>query len=224
MHAEEAAMDRVFEQRLAAEREQAADDAEMEARLKRKETMTQTFREGKERKEGLQKDEARTLERKQFEETQKHYDEQFEETQEEREYMEKMMTKYRHISRDELNDMKNALFAKKRKMQAEVEPDEKRCEWAGGVTKAAAAEHQKDAHDEVTAQELKMAAPQKRETGLLVATNAALDEHVQLDKEAPRSLLIDCSVIFVFDWSDFLSVLLVQTSSRKTSSWKNLIV
>ena len=46
-----------------------------------------------------------------------------------------------------------------------------------------------------------------------------LDEHVQLYKEAPRSLLIECYVIFVFDLSHFLSVLFVQTSSCHTSSF-----
>ena len=131
LRAQEAVMDRVFEQWLTAEREQAADDSEMEALRKRKETMSQTFREAKERKERLRKEEARALERKLFEETQKLFEEQFEEKQEEREYMEKMMTKYRNIDRDELKDMKNVVFEKKRKMQAEVGGDEKPYKWAG---------------------------------------------------------------------------------------------
>ena len=68
--------------------------------------------------------------------------------------------------------------------------------------------------DEVTAQEAKRAVLRKKaERVLLVVKNAALDEHVQLDKEAPRSLQIDCSAIFGFDSSDFCSVLFVQTSS-----------
>ena len=37
----------------------------------------------------------------------------------------------------------------------------------------------------------------------LVAKNAALDEHLPLDKEASPSLLIDCSAIFGFDCSFF---------------------
>ena len=56
----------------------------------------------------------------------------------------------------------------------------------------------------MAAQEAKRAVLRKKaERVLLVVKNAALDEHVQLDKEAPPSLLIDCSVIFCFDWFEY---------------------
>ena len=91
----------------AGEQKQLEDEPE---ELKQKETMNRTIREAKERK-AREDEDARVV-------------------------MTNVITKYANIDADKLTGMKNVFFEKKRKMQAEVEREEKRSKSAGGVKKA----------------------------------------------------------------------------------------